>query len=96
MVIVSGGVGVLMAHDVDRRGLAVPAMPEAARRRTHELVPFTAARNPIDVAGQFLNDPSLLDQTIELATTNRDYRSVVSFQGSIGRIPALMEATRAS
>ena len=94
MVTVSGGVGVLMADDANARGLDVAPMPEAAQRRMLELVPFAAARNPIDVTGQFLNDPSLLDQFIELATTNGDYGSVVSFQGSIGRNPALMEATR--
>ena len=96
MVTVSGGVGVLMADDANGRGLSVPEMPEAAQRRMLELVPFAAARNPIDVTGQFLNDPSLLDQFIELAATNGDYGSLVSFQGSIGRNPALMEATRAS
>ena len=94
MVTVSGGVGVLMADDANARGLDVAPMPEAAQRRMLELVPFAAARNPIDVTGQVLNDPSLLDQFIELAATNGDYGSVVSFQGSIGRNPALMEATR--
>ena len=94
MVTVSGGVGVLMADDANRRGLEVAPMPEAAQRRMLELVPFAAARNPIDVTGQVLNDPTLLDQAIELAATNGDYGSVVSFQGSIGRNPALMEATR--
>ena len=59
-----------------------------------ELVPFAAARNPIDVTGQVLNAPTLLDRAIELATGHGDYGSVVSFQGSIGRNPALMEATR--
>ena len=96
MVTVSGGVGVLMADDANRRGLDVAPMPEAAQRRMLELVPFAAARNPIDVTGQFLNDPSLLDQFIELAAKNGDYGSLVSFQGSIGRNPALMEATRSS
>ena len=95
-VTVSGEVGVLMADDADGRGLAVPPMPEAAQRRMLALVPFVAARNPIDVTGQFLNDPSPLDQAIELAATNGDYGSLVSFQGSIGRNPALMDATRAS
>ena len=94
MVTVSGGVGVLMADDANARGLDVAPMPEAAQRRMLELVPFAAARNPIDVTGQVLNDPSLLDQAIELAATNGDYGSVVSFQGSIGRNPALMDATR--
>ena len=85
MVTVSGGVGVLMADDANRRGLAVPEMPEEVQRRMLELVPFAAARNPIGVTGQFLNDPSLLDQAIELAATSGDYGSLVSFQGSIGR-----------
>ena len=96
MVTVSGGVGVLMADDAHARGLDVAPMPEAAQRRMLELVPFAAARNPIDVTGQVLNDPSLLDQAIELAATNGDYGSVVSFQGSIGRNPALMDATRSA
>ena len=85
-----------MADDANRRWLEVPEMPEEAQRRMLELAPLAAARNPIDVTGQFLNDPSLLDQAIELAATNGDYGSLVSFQGWIGRNPALMEATRAS
>ena len=96
MVTVPGGVGMLMADDASGRGLAVPPMPEAAQRRMLELAPFAAARNPIDVNGQFLNDPSLLDQVIELPATSGDYGSLVSFQGSIGRNPALMEATLTS
>ena len=62
-----------MADDANGRGLAVPEMPEEAQRRMLELVPFAAARNPVDVTGQFLNDPSLLDQFIELVATNGDY-----------------------
>ena len=87
--------GVHAVGDVERAVLAIRAaispMPEEAQRRMLELVPFAAARNPIDVAGQFLNDPSLLDQAIELAATSGDYGSLVSFKGSIGRNPALME-----
>ena len=71
-------------------------MPAAAQRRMLELVPFAAARNPIEVTGQFLNDPSLLGQAIDLAATNGDYASLVNVQGSVGRNPALTEVTRAS
>ena len=71
-------------------------MPVTAQRRILELVPFAAVRNPIEVTGQFLNDPSLLGQAIDLAATNGDYGSLVNVQGSIGRYPALTEATRAS
>ena len=62
MVTVPSGVGVLMADDANGRGLAVPPMPESPHRCMFKLVPFAVARNPIDVTGQFLNDPSLLDR----------------------------------
>ena len=71
--------------DVNRRGLAVSPMPEAAQWRLLERVPFAPARNPIDVTGQFLINASLLDQAIELAATSGDYRSLASFQDPIGR-----------
>ena len=61
MVPVSVGIRALMADDANRRWLKVPELPEEAQRRMLELAPFAAARNPIDVTGQFLNDPSLLD-----------------------------------
>ena len=60
-----------------------------------DLVPFAVARNSIDFTGQFLNDPSLLEQAIELAATNGDHGSLINFQSSIGRNSALMEATHA-
>ena len=94
MITVSGGVGVLMADDADRRGLAVPPMPEAAQRQMRELVPFAAPRNPIDVTGQVLNDFSLLDRAIDLAIGSGGYGSVVSFQGSVGRNPDMREGSR--
>ena len=96
MVTVSDGVGVLTTDDATRHGLAVRPIPESPHRRMPKLVPFAAAWNPIDVTGPFLNDPPLLDQAIELAATNGDYGSLVSFQGSSGRSPALLEATHAS
>ena len=94
MITVSGGVGVLMADDADRRGLTVPPLPEAAQRRMRELVPFAAPRNPIDVTGQVLNDFSLLDQAVDLAAGNGGYGSVISFQGSVGRNPDMREGSR--
>ena len=94
MITVSGGVGVLMADDAHRRGLAVPPMPEAAQRRMRELVPFSAPRNPIDVTGQVLNDFSLLERAIDLAAGSGGYGSVVSFQGSVGRNPDMREGSR--
>ena len=67
-----------MADGANRRGLAVPPMPESPQRRMLGLAPFAAARNPIDVTGPILNDPGLLDRAIEFAATNGDYASRVA------------------
>ena len=83
-------IGTLLAYDqvamatVSGEFSLLP-MPEAEQRRLSELVPFVPACNTIDDPGQFLNGPSLLDQAIEVAATNGDYKSLVSFQGSIAR-----------
>ena len=72
MVTDSGGVRVLKADDANGREVAVPSMSESPQRRMLKPVPFATARNPIDAAGQLLNDPSLLDQAIKLAAVNGD------------------------
>lgn len=59
LVTVSGGVGVLMADDAERRGLDVARLPESTQKKFKELVPFAGVNNPLDVTGQVANDPSL-------------------------------------
>ena len=95
LVTVSGGVGVLMADDAHDRGLDVAPMPDDAQAQMLEMVPFAGPRNPIDVTGQLLNEPTLLERTMALVREKGGYGSIISFQGSVGRNPEIAEISRA-
>lgn len=87
---------VLMADDATVNGLSVPPIPEAAQWRMLKCGPLAAADSRIDVTGQYVNDPRLLDYAIDLAATSGDYGILVCFQESMGRFPTVIEAARAS
>ncbi len=66
LVTLSGGVGVLMSDAAVQCGLQVPKLPEEAQARIREVLPFAGTRNPVDVTGQALNDPSLLGTCLDI------------------------------
>jgi acyl-CoA synthetase (NDP forming) len=87
LMTVSGGVGVLMADDATMRGLDVAEMPAPVQAKVKEWVPFAGVRNPLDITGQVLNDPTLLQRAIGLMLDEGGYDSIVAFQGSVGANP---------
>ena len=80
----SGGVGVLMSDDASDRNLIVGAMPEDARAKIKELVPFAGVSNPIDVTAQAFSDITLFSRSLEIVLKEGGYGSVVGFQGTSG------------
>ena len=65
LVTQSGGAGVLMADRAEEKGLHVPEMMGATRKKLLEVIPsFGATGNPIDVTGQFLADPKILFDSV--------------------------------
>ncbi len=82
LVTVSGGVGVLMADDAAARGLDVATLPEATQRKFKDIVPYAGVNNPLDVTGQILNQPELLDTALRLVLDEADYDAIVGFQGA--------------
>jgi acyl-CoA synthetase (NDP forming) len=87
LVTVSGGIGVLMADTAVRAGLEVSAMPETAQAKIRALVSFAAARNPVDITGHAVNDPTLTDQALEIVMKAGGYGSVILSVGAAGRSP---------
>jgi len=87
LVTVSGGIGVLMADAAVRRGLEIPAMPQPAQEKIRALVPFAAARNPVDITGHAVNDPTLTDKALAIVIEHGDCGSVVLSIGAGGRSP---------
>jgi acyl-CoA synthetase (NDP forming) len=87
LVTVSGGIGVLMADAAVRAGLEVSAMPEPAQARIRSLVSFAATRNPVDITGHAVNDPTLTDRALAIVMEEGGYASVILSVGAAGRSP---------
>jgi acyl-CoA synthetase (NDP forming) len=63
---VSGGAGVLMADEAEREGVELTPLSEAAQAEVLRWVPFAAARNPVDLTAQPLNELALIDKRFDL------------------------------
>ena len=88
---ISGGVGVVMADDAVRAGLDVAPMPAAVESELKTLLPFAAARNPIDCTAQAFNDWSLFDRFLDATVRRGGYDSIVLFLATVGANPAVMD-----
>jgi acyl-CoA synthetase (NDP forming) len=87
LVTVSGGIGVLMADTAVCAGLEVSPMPEPAQAKIRALVSFAAARNPVDITGHAVNDPTLTDKALGIVIEDGGYGSVILSVGAAGRSP---------
>ena len=86
----SGGFGIVMADAAADYGLDVPPLPAATQARLKALVPFASTRNPVDVTGQFINDPSATLPMFEMLIRDGGFAAIVCYIGSAGVIPQLM------
>lgn len=64
---VSGGIGIQMADSSVKHGLTVPEIPQALQDKLLELMPYAGVRNPIDITGQVLNQPDVIEKSIDLS-----------------------------
>ena len=91
LMTISGGVGVVMADAAVRAGLDVAPMPVPVERELKALLPFAAARNPIDCTAQAFNDWSLFDRFLDAVVRRGGYDSIVLFLATVGANPAVMD-----
>ncbi|MCG8543185.1 MAG: acetate--CoA ligase family protein [Alphaproteobacteria bacterium] len=63
----SGGAGVLMADRAEELGLSVPLLADDTQVALRDAMPpFGAPGNPVDITGQFLAEPGLLRDSVEI------------------------------
>lgn len=86
---ISGGVGAFMADEAVAVGLDVAETAPAAQAEILSWVPFAAPRNPIDITGQVLQDPSLIDRSARAALRGGDYGAWLGFMAAAGAGDAL-------
>lgn len=69
IITVSGGIGVLMADDAERYGVAIPTISPALQARIRDIVPFLVGVNPLDTTAQIgaikRGIPDLVDLVIQ-------------------------------
>ena len=91
LLTISGGVGVLMSDVASRLGLEVPKLTEAAQARIREIIPYAGTRNPVDITGQTLNDPSLLAKCLDVLIEEDICDIVVIYMAMSTQSPALAD-----
>lgn len=91
---ISGGVGIQMADAAVAAGLDVAAMPENARERLKELLPFAATRNPVDATAQVFNDPDLIDAFLDIMLETAEYDAIVVFLTYVAAAASMVAPVR--
>jgi acetyltransferase len=63
----SGGAGVLMADRAEELGLSLPQLSAATAEQMRSAIPgFGTAANPVDITGQFVSEPALLERSVAI------------------------------
>lgn len=63
----SGGAGVLMADRAEELGLKLPVLSAQTTEKLRAAIPgFGVAHNPVDITGQFVAEPDLLERSVHL------------------------------
>ena len=91
VVTMSGGAGVLMADAAEEKGLELTPLAEDSQKEVLSWVPFAAARNPVDVTAQALNDPTILDKGFELLLGKENFPAMVGFFTTWASSPQMAE-----
>jgi acyl-CoA synthetase (NDP forming) len=79
VITVSGGAGVLMADAAEREGVELTPLSQEAQAEILGWVPFAAARNPVDLTAQPLNEPALIDKGFELLLGREGFPAIAAF-----------------
>ena len=62
----SGGAGVLISDRAEQLGLEIAALGEATRTRLRDVLPgYASVQNPVDVTGQSLAEPGIMQDAME-------------------------------
>lgn len=78
IVTVSGGFGVQLCDAADRNGLTVSPLAESGQARLRAINPMGSDNNPCDTTANWLNDTTLITQTLHVMYAEGGYDSIVA------------------
>lgn len=93
----SGGVGIMIADELDQWGLTLPRTGEATAQKIQRLIPpYGSTRNPIDYTANAVNNAAGFAEILEAVITDDDFDMVVinglsmaTFDGNVAAIQRL-------
>tara|TARA_Y100001934_G_scaffold218352_2_gene259435 strand:+ start:46557 stop:48674 length:2118 start_codon:yes stop_codon:yes gene_type:complete len=91
LLTISGGVGVLMSDIASRLGMDVPKLTERAQERIRRIIPYAGTRNPVDITGQTLNDPSVVEKCLDILIEEDVCDIIVIYMAMATQSPALSD-----
>ncbi len=91
---ISGGIGVQMADAASKRGFEVAPLPETARRKILDMVPFGGAGNPVDFTGQALTDRRIVEVGLRAAIDEGGFHAHALYVGSLPASPFTRDLSR--
>jgi acetate---CoA ligase (ADP-forming) len=97
VITISGGTGVIITDAAAGHRLALPAPSPRHRQRIRELIPsFGSASNPIDVTGNFVNDPSKYAELVGSVVGDIAFDAVCVAETSPASVDIMAAAIQAS
>ena len=94
VVTVSGGFGVQLCDAAERHGLDVAPLPEPGQEKLRQINPMGSDNNPCDTTANWLNDTSLITQTLEVMYAEGGYSSIVAALTMLPDTPAFGDQVR--
>lgn len=91
----SGGMGVQIADFAADAGLQMPALPQAAQAKILALNPNASPHNPVDITAQWLSEPHLIPDCMDILLDDCAVPALILFMGSSGANPVVIEGVRA-
>ena len=79
LVTISGGVGVLMSDHAAKLGLDVARLSEAAQTKIKDVIPLAGTRNPVDITGQAVNQPEILEHCLNIMIEEGKYDVIIVY-----------------
>src|SRR3546814_7305024 len=80
-----------MADVAAARGLEVSRLPDPAQRKIKAMLPFAGTINPLDVTGQTLNQPDLLERALAVAIEEGGYDVLAVYLAGMTHSPKLLD-----
>jgi len=92
IVTISGGVGILMSDYAAKLGLDVARLSDAAQAKVKDVIPFAGSRNPVDITGQAVNQPEILEHCLDIMIEEGEYDVIIVYFAGMTSLEFLQKA----